>query len=231
MRRLIHVLLPLLVAVASASPAAAQQQASSVVTVLGEASVRAAPDLAMLRAGVTTTAKTAREASEVNAKAMTAVIGALQAAGIAPADIQTARIALQPILESPNGRGSPRITSFHTSNTVSVRITDLGKVAEIIDSAVASGANEIGGVEFMFSDPGKLLDAARGEALGDARRKAELYAKAANAGLGRIIGISEAGDVAEPMVMMRASPQASTPVMPGERTLRLSVTVSYQIVP
>ena len=49
----------------------------------------------------------------------------------------------------------------------------------------AAGANDIGGINFMVSNASKLLDDARAQAIADARRKAEIYAKAADVTLGR----------------------------------------------
>ena len=54
-----------------------------------------------------------------------------------------------------------------------------GKAAALVDTLVGAGANTIGGISFMVSQPSKLLDEAREQAVADARRKAEIYAKAA----------------------------------------------------
>ena len=54
----------------------------------------------------------------------------------------------------------------------------------IIDTLVGAGANDIGGINFMVSQASKLLDDAREKAIADARRKAEIYAKAAGVTLG-----------------------------------------------
>ena len=58
---------------------------------------------------------------------------------------------------------------------------------------VGAGANEIGGINFMVSQASKLLDDAREKAIADARRKAEIYAKAAGVTLGEPLSISEEG--------------------------------------
>ncbi len=49
---------------------------------------------------------------------------------------------------------------------------------------VGAGATDIGGIGFSVSNASKLLDDARGQAVADARRKAEIYAKAAGVTLG-----------------------------------------------
>lgn len=53
------------------------------ISVTGEATINAAPDLAQIDGGVTTDAKTAREASDANNATMGRVLLALQGAGIA----------------------------------------------------------------------------------------------------------------------------------------------------
>ena len=63
----------------------------------------------------------------------------------------------------------------------------------MIDTLVGAGANDIGGINFMVSQASKLLDEAREQAIADARRKAEIYAKAAGVTLGAPLSISEGG--------------------------------------
>jgi len=100
----------------------------------------------------------------------------------------------------------------------------------VIDRLVAAGVNDISDIQFVVSAPSKPLDAAREAAMADARRKAELYAKAAGVVLGPAKMISEEGGVVPPPIMMRAGREAaSTPVSAGEQTQRVSVTVSYEL--
>ena len=54
----------------------------------------------------------------------------------------------------------------------------------MIDVLVGAGANEIGGINFTVTQASKHLDEAREKAIADARRKAEIYAKAAGVTLG-----------------------------------------------
>ena len=203
--------------------------ADKLVTVTGEATVAVAPDTAMIRIGVTSQDKTAREAGEVNAKQMTAVLAAIKDAGIADRDIQTSRLSLQPQYDA-NKSGTARLTGFQATNQVTVRIRDIDKLPTVLDRAIGAGANEMSGIEFVVSEQSKLLDQARDDAITDARRKAELYAKAAGAKLGRVVSITEEGSSPppRPMQAMRAG---AVPVAPGEQTLRAVVTVSYELGP
>jgi uncharacterized protein YggE len=107
------------------------------------------------------------------------------------------------------------------------------KVAATIDTLVSSGANEIGGINFMVEKASKLLDDARTEAIADARRKAEIYAKAAGVTLGAPRSISEdGGGSPAPMTFRKMSSMAApAPVAQGEETLRVTVSVAWEIRP
>ena len=200
------------------------------VTVTGQGSIEVAPDTAAIRIGVTSHGKTAREASDVNAKKMTAVMKAIEASGVDARDIQTSRLSLQPQYDSKGGTN--RLLGFQVTNQLTVKIHDIARLPALLDHAIASGANEMSGIEFLVSGRSKLLDQVRDEAIADAHRKAALYAKAAGVRLGRVVTITEEGAPSPPrrFAAMRAGAGA-VPVAPGEQTLRAVVTVSYELVP
>lgn len=219
-------LFALLVAAAALAPLAARA-ADKTVTVSGEATIAVAPDTAVIRIGVTSQGKTAREASDANAHKMTTVLGAIKDSGIPDRDVQTSRLTLQPQYD-PNKAGPARLLGFQVTNQVTVKIREIDKLPGILDKAIGAGANEMSGIEFIVSEQSKLLDQARDEAIADARRKAELYAKAAGAKLGPVTAIAEEGvpNPPRPIAALRAG---AVPVAPGERELRAVVTVSYEL--
>ncbi len=210
--------------------AALAQSSDKAVTVTGEASVSATPDLATIRGGVTTQGKTAQEASDVNSRDMLAVIAALKSAGVQERDIQTARLTIFPQQDLQKS-GRARIVGFQAANQVIVRIRDIAKVATTLDRMIGAGANEISGIEFSVTEASKALDKARKDAVADAKRKAEIYAEAAGLRLGRALSIQEDGSAAPYPArapMLRAT-AGSVPVSPGEETLRINVTISYEL--
>jgi uncharacterized protein YggE len=212
---------------------AAAQTPPPAITVTGDASISVPPDIAQIDSGVTTEAKTAREAGEANNKAMGIVLLALKNAGIAEKDFQTSRLSLSPQSAAGRNPNAPfQIVGYRASNRVTVTIRDITKVADTIDVLVGAGANEISGISFMVSKASKLLDEARVEAIEDARRKAEIYARAANVSLGAALSISEETTPGPmPYRKMAAGMAASAPVAQGEETLRVAVTVAYEIKP
>jgi uncharacterized protein YggE len=213
------------------APALAQVTPIATISVTGEAQLSVPPDLAQIDGGVTTEARTAREASEANNAAMGKVLLALKAAGIDEKDFQTSRLSLQPQY-APNRSGPNAVVGYRASNRVSIKLRDVTKVASVIDTLVAAGANELGGINFTVSAASKLLDEAREQAIADARRKAEIYAKAAGVSLGSPVSISEGGSPGPtPFRKMAAGMAASAPVAQGEETLQVTVSVSWAIKP
>jgi len=201
------------------------------VIVVGEGSVHVAPDYAQIRGGVTTKGKTVKEATDANSKLMAAVTAALLNAGIAQADIQTAQFSIQPVYAPPQPQAEPKLVGYSVSNQVTVTVRALGKVADILDRMVDAGVTDVGNVAFLHSDQAKALDQAREAAVADARRKAELYARASGFTLGRVVWLTEGSGAMPPgpmpMFRAQASMAAPVPISPGEDTLRVQITVGY----
>jgi hypothetical protein len=215
------------------APALAQTPADfpAAISVTGEAQISVPPDLATIDAGVATDARTAREASDANNAAMAKVLQALKAASIDEKDYQTSRLSLQPQYATGRSSGPSPITGYRASNRVTVKIRDVTKVANVIDVLVGAGANDVGNIAFSVSQASKLLDDAREKAIADARRKAEIYAKAAGVTLGAPLSISEEG-APRPVFrgkMMAGMAAAPTPIAQGEETLSISVSVTWAI--
>ena len=215
-----------------AAPVTAQTVPPAMISVTGQATISVAPDQAAIEAGATSDAKTAREASDANNTVMGKLLLALKAADIDAKDIQTSRLALQPqYTPNTSNVSPPKVSGYRASNHVTVRLRDITRVASTIDLLVGAGATDIVGVNFMVSQASKLLDDARAQAVADARRKAEIYAKAAGVALGAPLSISEEAPPGPVFrgKMMAAAPMAATPVAQGEETLSVTVSVSWAI--
>uniref|UniRef100_E6VIZ7 SIMPL domain-containing protein n=1 Tax=Rhodopseudomonas palustris (strain DX-1) TaxID=652103 RepID=E6VIZ7_RHOPX len=211
-----------------ALPARAQDAPPPGIVVRGEAQKSVAPDAALIEAGVSNFAKSARAAAEATNLAMGKVLLELKNAGIEAKDVQTSQLSLQP--QYADRPGPSEVTGYVVKNIVSVRVRDIAAVAGILDRLVTAGANEVRGISFTVSNASKLLDEARTEAVADARRKAEIYARAAGLALGAPQSIAEdSGPGVMPMRKMAADFAAGAQVAPGEQTLNVSVTVNWGI--
>ena len=139
-------------------------------------------------------------------------------------------MSLQPQY-APNRSGPNAVTGYRATNRVTIKLHDVTKVAGTIDLVTGAGANELGGISFMVSSASQLLDEAREQAVADARRKAEIYARAAGVTLGAPVSISE-DNTPGPMPYRRMAAgmaAAAAPVATGEETLRVTVSVSWAI--
>jgi uncharacterized protein len=199
------------------------------IVVMGEGSISVTPDYAQIRSGVTTRAKTVKEGVDANSKLMVAIIAALKDAGVADKDIQTARFSIQPVYALQEPRTEPKLSGYSVSNQVNVTIREIGKVGDVLDRVVAAGATDAGNVSFLVSDASKALDQTREAAIADARRKAEVYAKASGVQLGRVEWITEDTGSAPSVPMMTRAEAAPVPIAAGENTLRVRVTVGFDI--
>ena len=187
-----------LVAVLQAHAQQPQSRPEARVIVNGEGSVTVQPDYAQVTTGVTTRAKTVKEATEANTKLILLIIAALQDSGIEQKDIQTSRFSVQPVYAPPQPNTEPKFSGFSVSNQITITIRQIATVGTVLDRVIAAGATDVGGVEFLHSDLSKALDQAREAAVADARRKAELYAHAAGLELGRVAWITEDPSYAPP---------------------------------
>ncbi|HEX8057069.1 MAG TPA: SIMPL domain-containing protein [Novosphingobium sp.] len=242
--------LPLIAAAAAfAQPALAQQAGPvpaieaghTLLTVSADGKTERAPDLAVFNAGVTTQGKTAAEALSANSAAMNRVIASLKRAGVADRDIQTSNLSINPVYSEPRRlpdgsteQRAPEIVGYQVNNSVSVRQRQLGDYGKVIDTLVTAGANQVNGPSFSLDKPDAALDAARTEAIGKARARADLYARAAGLKVVRIVSISEGGGYTPPspvMYRMVAQDSAAAPVAAGEVSLNVNVTVQFELAP
>ena len=202
------------------------------VVVTGEGIVSVTPDYAQIESGVTTRAKTAKDAVDANSQLMAAVTSALRASGVAENDVQTSRFSIQPIHAPGEPRAELKPTGYSVSNRVRVNIRQIDKLGEVLDRLVNAGVTDVEGIEFLVSNSSKALDRAREAAIVDARRKAGVYAQASGLRLGPIMWVKEEGGSATPIPMRAqgASAAGPVPIATGEDTLRVRVIVGFDVV-
>lgn len=204
------------------------------LTVTGTAQATAQPDLAIVTLGVSTEAETAAAAMSENSTRQQAVIDALKAEGVEARDIQTSGLNLSPKMDYRNNQ-PPKMVGYSASNTVTVRVRDIAGLGKVLDKLVATGANEISGISFTREHMTEAEDSARGDAIKDAQRRAELMAEAAGLKLGRLRALSDGHvqDAPRPMMAMRAdaAPAGAVPIAAGEIEISSSVTAVFDLLP
>ena len=213
-----------------------QSQESRKIHVTGNGSVVGEPDIATLNLGVSVEKKTVAEAREAAAVAMTAVLDALKARGIAENDIQTERFSIYPQYDyTENGRV---LRGYSVNNTVSAKVRALETLSGVIDAAAEAGGDivVVNAIQFMIEDTTPLQTQARGLAVEDAAAKAQTLADASGVTLGKPITITETSHAASPPIAFareaafaEESALSSTPIEAGELTVTVNVTIVYEI--
>jgi hypothetical protein len=125
-------------------------------------------------------------------------------------------------------------TTFAVDNTVSVTLRDLSKIGVLLDAAVTAGANSVYGISFDVEDKESALQEARAQAVANAKSQAEQLAQAAGITLGPVYSISYYNSYPSPMYydskgVGGASYANAVPISPGQLTITVDVSVSYEI--
>jgi uncharacterized protein YggE len=215
---------------APTAPAAAQDPTTLVV--VETASVRATPDTATVAAQISRRGRTGATARRLVERRVRQVLAALDALGVARADVQTTSI------ERYRSRRRGRVRHV-ASTTLVIRTTDLENLPRILG---ALGGASIEGPEFSVSDS----TAARQEATAIALQRARRRADAAAAAVGmRVVAIRkvdlnpEFGYDASPDRASGGSDDSASGggsgggviVEPGREEVAVAVAVVYEIAP
>lgn len=219
----------------SARPAAAARLAPrpATVTVTGEGSASAPPDLAVVGAGVESSAKTSQTALDAQNKAAAALLAAVLAQGVAERDVRTRSVSLTPVYDYKDG--TSRLTGYQASQSFSVKVREVARTGAVLQAVTdaAGDAARIDSVVFDVADPAPLQARAREAAHGDARAKAEQYALLSGRRLGRLLSLSEdASTFPRPVSPAGETPGlgiGAVPVAPGEIRAGATVTAVYEL--
>jgi hypothetical protein len=204
------------------------------ITVNGEATISAEPDLAQIDIGVVTQARTAPEASKENAERLTRVLTEVKKILGKDDEAKTSGYSLTPTYRYPKG-GKPEIVGYNASNTIRIKSARLDQVGRLIDAAMQAGANNVNRLVFTLKDE----QAAQLEALRAASAKAKVKAEAIAGSLGlkivKIASITEGERAIQPVFRQtmaargEALAAAPTPVEPGTVEIRSTVTLTAEV--
>lgn len=195
--------------------------------------VRSAPDAAQVTAGVQLRAKTASEATRLNAAQMEKVIARLRQAGIRSEDIQTSNFSLNPQYQYRNEQ-TPLFLGYEATNQVTVTLRDMGKIGSTLDALIEAGANNVSGPSFLLENDTAAKRVARKSAYEAAWAQAVEYARLAGFNSVRLLAVSEGYTQLRPMPMLQAAEirttaAAKTPIEPGQVGTDVTVTAKYEM--
>ena len=204
------------------------------ISVSGTGRATAEPDLVLLQLGIEVERSTVAAAREDAAASQQAILDALQANGVDEDDIQTVQLSVGTRYDysSDNERV---LRGYNVSHVVSITLRGVEGASAVIDAAIAAGGNNVivRDIAFAIEDPTELREAARRDAVEDARERASQLAEAAGIKLGRPISIVESGftPFQQRGVDEAAFDQAdtATPIQAGELEILVRVNILYAI--
>jgi uncharacterized protein YggE len=224
------------------------------ITVNGAGTVETAPDKALLNLAVNNQATTAAQAASDNANTMSQVIQAILglsslSPGITKNDITTTDYSLTPVYSQPNNNcytASPsqqqpvicttttqQLIGYAVRNAIQVTVKDMTSIGRVLDAATQSGANEVGGITFTFTDGtyADLQKQALQKAVQDASNQAQTMASALGVHITGVVSVTPAY-LYQPYMNTKlntASSGTSTPIQIGTLQVTVNVQVVYEI--
>ena len=201
---------------------------ANTISVSGVSSSYVVPDQLVISLGIQTQGKTASDAMTTNGLIMNQTIVALKNAGLTNSELSTSSYNVQPIYVYPKN-SSAIITGYQATNTITVVTNKTSMAGSYLDIAGASGVNQVNYVYFTVSD--SLLSQMKGQMLADASANAQAKATSALQPLGmkttgvQSMTVSEAGVP----VNVKTDISASTPILPGQQRVTVTVQVTFLI--
>lgn len=202
------------------------------ISVDGEATVSAVPDVATVIVGIDTTEEDVASAQATNSAAMNALLEKIKTLNISADDIQTNSYN---VYEATEWDGENYVSNGWTvSNAVTITIRESSLVASVLDVAGQNGATSISGPSFELQDTSALKERARAEAIADAQEKALSLANTLGIELEEVVGYSEWMENDDPY-LYRSYDAAyggagSVPdVEAGSEELKVHVSITYRL--
>ena len=201
----------------------------------GSGQASGTPDVLTSAFSFSTSAGSSASALSQNNAKVSQALAALEANGVAARDVQTTGLTLQPQYAFPHG--VPTLTGYEVTNTVTATLRRAATAGMAIDAVVtASGdAAQIDWLTFSFGDPTTVEDAARADAVRQAKSHAAALAAAAGRSLGALCSLTDDTEPVPPLSGFGAdrtavpAGSAGVPVEPGTQTQTDQVTLVYAV--
>lgn len=221
-----------------------ENMAQSSFTVEGKAKVNMVPNVAFFTFTVRTEGDmdiTRMQTSVTNTA--NEIVAALKEKGVEKKDISSMQYTVTPRYEnyacSGSGRVCPpaKIVGYTVTQGYEVKVRDMNLASEALSIVTSKGANDVSNLQFSVDEDDAVFNDARKEAMVNARKKAEVLAKAGRFRLGELISVYEAPDqapyVSDAMgVGGYAAEKVSVPVPtiePGTQQRTITISVTYKM--
>lgn len=217
-------------------PLTVTQRTDSELAVVGEGKVDITPDTASVDLGIIVNdAKTVEEAQTKINTINNAIVAGVQAAGVDKKDVRTSNYSVTPNYNYDKGANT--ITGYNGNVTVTIKVRDTTKLAEVIQQATKGGANQVMGTNYTVDKPEDYREKARQKAIDNAKEQAQKLASQLGIRLGKVVNIVESsgGTGVVPMMYeksavvmnMGGSNMPAPDLQPGTQTITSTVTLYF----
>jgi uncharacterized protein YggE len=158
------------------------------ITASGRGETKISPTSASIAVGVTTRAPTAAQAGADNAVRLETTLRALRALGLSTGELTTMGYSVSQDYQMTREARTP--AGFIARNTIRAEVRKLEEIGKVIDAALAAGASEIAGIQYLAANSQEARRTALADAVAQARADAEAIARAAGGRLGRLVALS-----------------------------------------
>lgn len=204
----------------------------SVVTVTGYAQQEVAPDTAYITIGTSSTDADAQQARSQNNQVMTNVTNAIKAMGIPADNLKTTGFYMSPNYDVKGAK----VVSYTVTNSLTVKVSDLSLISQVIGKAGSLGANQIDNIRFTNEHSDQIKDNLIKEAVHNGQRAAQAAAAASGTQLGAVKEINISGNSpsysrAYGGMNLRAVKMEAdaAPIESGTNTLSQTVNITYYL--
>lgn len=185
------------------------------------------PDVATIQLEINTQSEELQVAQQENAALMNQVIQSLYQLGIPQENVQTVFYSIFPKYDYIDGEQVFR--GYEVTNAIAVTLSEIQQVGNVIDTAVANGANRVSNVQFSIENTELYKQESIVKALQNAQMKAHTISDTLHLQIDpqpvKVIEVENGGQpVAFKAVAMSDS---ATPIEGGQVSIRSTMRVQY----
>lgn len=201
----------------------------------GQATLNVPPDTVTIRVGASIEGETEKNAIDSANGIITDILDSLRALGIEERQIKTTQYSIT--RKESTGGLIKRDDVYVARISLDITLTDFLLINQVVDTAVAMGANEIGNLRYTHSQEGALYRDALTAAIEAARTKAESMATAAGVETFTLLSLRELSSGGSYVVnasyesesASRTEKEMEAQIMGGEIEISANVSMTYRI--
>jgi uncharacterized protein YggE len=161
------------------------------ISVMGEASVKIAPDKADLSINLAGSGKTAVQAKEVSDKKLKSLYSLIKQHDIPESLVETLHSSIQPQYDYRDGK--QKFREYESQQRVTIEIHNLDSIAKFMDDLVVAGVDRVDSLQYGLKDDAGAKQDALVKALHQAQTKAAALAEVVGSTLGKAHSVAEQG--------------------------------------